>query len=125
MAKPEARAFYEEECATQNWSTRELERQIATLTYERLLLSKDKQGLLKDQRTTAEQYSAKDFVKDPYILEFLGLKDVPKLTENQLESALIEHLQEFMLELGKGFSFVGRQQRLTIDGDHFYTRRVA
>lgn len=120
VAKPEARAFYEEECATQNWSTRELERQITTLTYERLLLSKDKQGLLNDQRTTAEQYVPKDFVKDPYVLEFLGLKDVPQLTENQLESALIEHLQEFMLELGKGFSFVGRQQRLTIDGDHFY-----
>ena len=120
VAKPEARAFYEEECATQNWSTRELERQITTLTYERLLLSRDKQGALHDQRAAAEHYTPADFIKDPYVLEFLGLKDVPKLTESQLESGLIEHLQEFMLELGKGFSFVARQQRLTIDGDHFY-----
>jgi predicted nuclease of restriction endonuclease-like (RecB) superfamily len=124
VEKPEARAFYEQEAAEQNWSTRELERQITSLFYERALMSADKRRMLTHARTKAEKYEPKEFVKDPYVLEFLGLKESPTLNESQLETALLNHLQEFMLELGKGFAFVGRQQRITIDGDHFYTDLV-
>ncbi len=120
VEKAEARAFYESEAAEQNWSTRELERQINSLVYQRALMSRDKRSALNTMREGAETYAPADFVKDPYVLEFLGLKDAPELSESQLEGALLEHLQEFLLELGRGFSFVARQQRLTIDGDHFY-----
>lgn len=119
-----ARLFYEEECSQENWSTRELERQISTLTYERMLMSGNKDVALRENRETAKapskKYEPQDIIKDPYVLEFLGLQTVPHLTESELEDALITHLQRFMLELGKGFSFVGRQERLTLDGDHFY-----
>jgi predicted nuclease of restriction endonuclease-like (RecB) superfamily len=118
--KPEARAFYEQEAADQNWSTRELERQITSLYYERALMSTDKRPMLTEVRRQAEQYQPADFVRDPYVLEFLGLKEPPSLSESQLEGALLDHIQEFLLELGKGFSFVARQQRITLDGDHFY-----
>jgi predicted nuclease of restriction endonuclease-like (RecB) superfamily len=115
-----ARAFYESEAASQNWSTRELERQINSLFYERAALSMGKKQMLETARDSAEKYAPQDFIKDPFVLEFLGLKDVPALSEAQLESALLDHLQEFLLELGRGFSFVARQQRITLDGDHFY-----
>ena len=111
VEKPAAREWYESEAATQNWSTRELERQINSLLWERASLSTKKQTMLEKVRDTAEEYSPADFVKDPYVLEFLGLKATPELSESQLESALIEHLQEFLLELGRDFSFVARQQR--------------
>jgi len=124
VEKPEARAFYEQEAAEQNWSTRELERQITSFFYERTLMSADKRQMLTRARAKAEKYEPREFVKDPYVLEFLGLKESPALSESQLETALLDHLQEFMLELRKGFSFVGRQQRITIDGDHFYTDLV-
>jgi len=124
VEKPEARAFYEQEAAEQNWSTRELERQITSFFYERTLMSADKRQMLTQARAKAEKYEPREFVKDPYVLEFLGLKESPALSESQLETALLDHLQEFMLELGKGFAFVGRQQRITIDGDHFYTDLV-
>lgn len=120
VEKPAARAWYETEAATQNWSTRELERQINSLFWERAALSTQKAEMLATTRDTAEQYTPSDFVKDPYVLEFLGLKESPHLSESELESALLEHLQEFLLELGRGFSFVARQQRITLDGDHFY-----
>jgi predicted nuclease of restriction endonuclease-like (RecB) superfamily len=117
---PEARSFYEQEAAEQNWSTRELERQISSMLYERTALSTRKGQVMTRARSGAEKYAAQDFVKDPYVLEFLGLKQSPALSESQLETALLDHLQEFLLELGKGFSFVARQQRITIEGDHFY-----
>ena len=124
VEKDNARAFYEAEGAEGNWSTRELERQISTLAYERMLMSSDKKSVLKENRTEAikpaKKYEAKDLIKDPYVLEFLGLQDVPHLTESNLENSLITHIQRFMLELGKGFSFVGRQERITLDGDHFF-----
>jgi predicted nuclease of restriction endonuclease-like (RecB) superfamily len=122
--RPEARSFYEQEAAEQNWSTRELERQISSLLYERAALSKRKGQVISHARSGAEKYAAQDFVKDPYVLEFLGLKESPMLTEFQLETALLDHLQEFLLELGKGFSFVARQQRITLEGDHFYVDLV-
>ncbi len=120
----EACTFYEQEAAEQRWSTRELERQISSLLYERAALSTHKRQVLRRARSGAEKYAARDFVKDPYVLEFLGLKESPALSESQLEAALLDHLQEFLLELGKGFSFVARQQRITIEGDHFYVNLV-
>ena len=120
VEKPLAREFYEAEAAQHSWSTRELERQVNSLLYERLLMSSEKRAALDKVEASAEKYVAADCVKDPFVLEFLGLKDAPDLTESQLESALIEHLQEFLLELGDGFSFVARQKRISLDGDHFY-----
>lgn len=122
--KPEARAFYEEEATRGRWSTRELERQVNSLFFERAALSSSKQEMLASIEKSSESYSPQEFVKDPYVLEFLNLPQSPDYNEADLESALIAHLQEFLLELGRGFAFVGRQQRLTIDGDHFYVDLV-
>jgi predicted nuclease of restriction endonuclease-like (RecB) superfamily len=119
-----SRQFYLNEAVAASWSVRELERQISSLLFERLALSKNKAGVLKLAKKGHEVLHPSDLVKDPYVLEFLGLKQESLLYEKKLESALIEHLQDFLLELGKGFSFVGRQQRLTIDGDHFYVDLV-
>jgi len=118
--KPEARAFYEIEALDNNWSGRELERQINSLLYERLALSKDKKGLVRLAKKGQEIQKPLDVFKDPCVIEFLGLPESPQLVETELEQALIDNLQAFLLELGKGFAFVARQQRLTLDGDHFY-----
>ncbi len=118
--KPEARSFYEIEAIKNNWSARELERQINSLLYERLALSKDKKGLMRLATKGHEVQKPEDVFKDPVIMEFLGLPETPKLVETDLEQALINNLQSFLLELGKGFAFVARQERLTLDGDHFY-----
>lgn len=115
-----AREFYETETVAGNWSTRELERQINSFFFERTASATEKRQILERGRETGEKYVAQDFVKDPFVLEFLNLKDVPDLTESKIEQALLDHIQEFLLEMGKGFSFVARQQRITIDGDHFY-----
>ena len=117
---PQARSFYEIECARNHWSTRELERQINSLLFERLALSKDKKGLLQLAKKGQEIQKAEDIIKDPYVLEFVGLSEGYRLRETDLEDALIEHLKDFILELGKGFSFVARQKRITIGDDHFY-----
>ena len=118
--KPQARAFYEIEAIKNNWSARELERQKNSLLYERLALSRDKKGLM--QLATKGQIVQRpaDVFKDPVIMEFLGLPESPRVVETDLEQALINDLQSFLLELGKGFAFVARQERLTLDGDHFY-----
>ena len=116
----DARAFYEIEALKNHWSTRELERQINSLLYDRLALSKDKKGLMRLATKGQEIQQASDVFKDPVVMEFLGLPESPKLVETKLEQALIDHLQAFLLELGKGFAFVARQKRLTLDGDHFY-----
>ncbi len=118
--KPEARAFYEIEAIQNNWSARELERQICSLLYERLALSRDKKGLMRLATKGHEIQKPADIFKDPVVMEFLGLPESPKLVESELETALINNLQSFLLELGKGFAFVARQERLTLDGDHFY-----
>lgn len=118
--KPEARAFYEIESVENNWSSRELERQIGSLLYERLALSRDKKGLMKLARKGQEVQKPLDIFKDPVVIEFAGLPESPRLVETSLESALISNLQSFLLELGKGFAYVARQERLTLDGDHFY-----
>ena len=116
----EARAFYEIEAIQSNWSTRELERQINSLLYERLAMSKDKKGLMRLARKGQEIAKPDDVFKDPVVMEFLGLPESPRLQESDLEEALINNLQDFLLELGKGFAFVSRQERITLDGDHFY-----
>ena len=111
----------EEECIKFNWSTRQLERQITTLFYERLLSSKDKEKVSKEIFKLEPQIKkAEDIIKDPYVLEFLGLPENTNFLEKNLEQALIDHLQKFLLELGRGFSFVARQKRITFDGRHFY-----
>jgi len=120
VEKSAAREWYEAEAADQNWSTRQLERQINSLFWERAALSSGKNSIVTKARDSAEKYSPADFIKDPYVLDFLGLQASPELSESQMESALREHLQEFLLELGRGFSFVVRQQRISLDGDHFY-----
>ena len=118
--KPEARAFYEIEAIKNNWSARELERQTCSLLYERLALSRDKKGLMRLATKGQEVQKPIDIFKDPVVIEFVGLPESPKLVETELETALINNLQSFLLELGKGFAFVARQERLTLDGDHFY-----
>ena len=120
VALPEARAFYEIEAIQNRWSARELERQINSLLYDRLAASRDKKGLLRLARNGQEIAGPLDVFKDPLVLEFLKIPPAAKLVESELESALLSQLQAFLLELGKGFAFVARQQRLTLDGDHFY-----
>lgn len=116
----DARGFYEIESLQNNWSARELERQINSLLFERLAKSKDKQGLLRLVTKGQEITTPADIFKDPVVIEFLGLPESPRLVESDLETALIDNLQAFLLELGKGFAFVARQERITLDGDHFY-----
>ncbi len=120
VEKPYARSFYEIECVKNNWSARELERQKGSLLFERLALSKDKKGLMKLARKGQELKTYEDMIKDPYVLEFTGLSPQSKLYESNLEQALIDNLSRFLLELGKGFTFVGRQKRVSLEGDHFY-----
>jgi predicted nuclease of restriction endonuclease-like (RecB) superfamily len=122
--KPEARRFYEQECVRAQWSRRDLERQINSLYYERLLASRDKAGMLAEARRDADLLRPIDVLKDPYVLEFLDLPDVPRLRESQLEDAIITRLQQFLLELGRGFSFVARQQRLRFEDKDFYVDLV-
>jgi predicted nuclease of restriction endonuclease-like (RecB) superfamily len=115
-----ARAFYEIEAVQQSWSARELERQIDSLLFERLAKSRDKRGLMRLAAEGQSKVQAVDIFKDPTVIEFLGLPESPRLVESELEQALIDHLQKFLLELGSGFAFVARQQRITLEGDHFY-----
>jgi predicted nuclease of restriction endonuclease-like (RecB) superfamily len=116
------REFYLTECAECNWSVRQLERQINSFYYERLLATqKEGRESVKNEINTLEPKTDPDYIlKDPYILEFLDLKENKNYHESELEQALIDNLQKFLLELGKGFSFVARQKRITLDGDHFY-----
>lgn len=117
-----AREWYMNEAATQNWNTRALERQIGTLYYERLLASKDRQPLRDEaaEKLAEIQATPREFIRDPVMLEFLGLPGTGKLLESKLEHALIDNLQAFLLELGKGFAFVARQQRLSTETKDFY-----
>ena len=120
----QARAFYEIEAIQNNWGARELERQINSLLYERLALSKDKRGVMKLATKGQIIQKPADVFKEPVMIEFLGLPESHKLVESDLEQALLGNLQNFLLELGKGFAFVARQERLTLDGDHFYVDLV-
>ncbi len=115
-----ARNFYLEECAESGWSTRQLERQISTLYYERLLASQDKKRVRAEIESLVPRPEYEKILKDPYVLEFLDLKGQANWYEKDLEQALINSLQEFLLELGRGFSFVARQKRISFDDRHFY-----
>ncbi len=114
------RNFYLEECEKSNWSTRQLERQINSFYYQRLLSSQDKDNVRDEIHTLEKGIDAKDIIRDPYVLEFLGLEQTPNLYEKDIEQGLINHLQKFLLELGRGFSFVARQKRISFDGEHYY-----
>ena len=119
IENPDERRFYEIEATENNWSLRELQRQFDSSLYERLALSKDKKGVKSLAQKGQIIEKPEDVVKDPYVLEFLGLKELPQYSESELEQRLIDHLQTFLLELGKGFTFVGRQVRFTFDEQHF------
>jgi predicted nuclease of restriction endonuclease-like (RecB) superfamily len=121
---PLKRAFYEIECIKGNWSVRELKRQIGSLYFERSGLSRDKAKLSEMANAAAVQSAPKHVVRDPYIFEFLGLRPHEVLPESKLEAALIERLQNFLLELGHGFCFEGRQKRLLIGGEAFFVDLV-
>ena len=114
------RTFYTEECVKSAWSVRQLERQIHTMYYQRLLSSQDKLAVAAEIQTTEPKPEYEKIVKDPYVMEFLQIKPDTHVFESDLEQALINHLQQFLLELGRGFSFVARQKRFTLDGQNFY-----
>jgi len=120
VSNEKARTFYQTEATEQQWSTRTLERQINSFYYERLLASQDKKSVIAAASDKVVPLQPEDVIKDPYVLEFLQLKDVKGLHEKDLETALLDKLQSFLLELGKGFSFVARQKRFSADTDHFY-----
>jgi predicted nuclease of restriction endonuclease-like (RecB) superfamily len=119
ISNPDERHFYEIECAANNWSLKELQRQFDSSLFERLALSRDKEGIrrLAHQGQLIEKPS--DVIKDPYILEFLGLPEHHSYSETLLEQELFNKIEQFLLELGKGFTFVGRQVRFTFDEKHF------
>lgn len=113
------RHFYEIEAAKNDWSLSELKRQFNSSLYERLALSRDKEEVSKLAKEGQMIESPQDIVKDPYVLEFLGLPELVAYSESDLETHIIDNLQKFLLELGKGFTFVGRQVRFTFDEEHF------
>lgn len=120
----EKREFYIAEAIKNNWTSRQLERQVYSNLYERLLLSNDKESVLAVAKNEKLPSDAKEIIKDPMFLEFLGLKRETSYYERDLENAIITHLQEFLLELGNGFSFVSRQKRIHLDGDEFFVDLV-
>lgn len=120
----EQREFYIAETVKNNWSSRQLERQVYSNLYERLLVSNNKEDVLAVARNEKQPSDAKEIIKDPMYLEFLGLKREASYYEKDLEQAIITHLQEFLLELDNGFSFVARQKRIHIDGDEFFVDLV-
>ena len=119
ISKPEERSFYETEAARNGWNVRTLQRQYASSLYERLLLSTDKEKVVQLAKEGQVVSKPEDIVKDPYILEFLGIPEKAEYSETELETRIINHLQEFIMELGKGFTFVARQKRFTFDEDSF------
>ena len=117
---PDERSFYEIESRQSNWNVRELKRQKASSLYERLALSRDKAGIKRLAREGQLITKPEDLFKEPLVLEFLGLDEQARYSESDLETALISHLEKFLLELGKGFLFEARQKRFTFDGDHYF-----
>ena len=120
VENPQARSFYEIECARQQWSVRQLQRQVGSSLYERLALSRDKDEVMRLAKEGQVIEKPADIIKDPLVLEFVGLKPDATYSETQLESAIIDKLQNFLLEMGKGFLFEARQKRFTFEEDHFY-----
>jgi predicted nuclease of restriction endonuclease-like (RecB) superfamily len=124
IENPDERRFYEIEAVAGNWSVRELERQIASSLYERLALSRNKKEIRRLSQKGQTVEKATDIIKNPLVLEFLGLEEKPGYNENDLETAIIDKIERFLLELGKGFLFEARQKRFTFDNDHFYVDLV-
>lgn len=120
----QARLWYMNEAAQGVWSTRQLDRQISTLYYERLLASRDKDPVIAEAKEKMSQVKPEQFIHDPFVLEFLNLKDYPALHETDIEQSLIDHLEHFLLELGRGFCFVARQKRMRYDDDDFFVDLV-
>ncbi|HIG93223.1 TPA: DUF1016 domain-containing protein [Candidatus Woesearchaeota archaeon] len=120
LEEKRARDFYTIESEKERWSVRELERQINSMLFERIALSKEKKKVIELSKKGQVVEKPQDLVKDPYILEFLGLEELPHYSETDLEERLIANLKHFLLELGKGFAFVARQQRITLEDEHFY-----
>ncbi|MEG0236049.1 MAG: PDDEXK nuclease domain-containing protein [Cetobacterium sp.] len=118
------RNFYEIEAINNNWSLRELKRQMNTALYERLILSRDKEEVKALSTKGQIIEKPKDIIKDPYVLEFLGLEEISNYSENTLETTIINHIEKFIMELGKGFLFQGRQVRFTFDEEHFFVDLV-
>lgn len=121
---PAARAWYMNEAATGHWSTRQLARQISVFYYERLLASRRKAPVRREASEKLAALEPEQFIRDPYVLEFLDLKDYPALRESRIEQAIIDNLQTFLLELGKGFAFVARQRRMRFEDEDFYVDLV-
>lgn len=127
ISDPDRRSFYEKECERSGWSVRELKRQIRISLFERLLLSDGNTNREKvyELATKGQEITVpEDIVKDPYVFEFLGVPDNRPLYENDLEEALIRQIEDFLLELGRGFMFVGAQQRITLNNIHYYVDMV-
>lgn len=120
----QARLWYMNEAAEQTWSSRQLDRQISVLYYERLLNSTDTLSVRKEAENNLAQLAPQEFIHDPYVLEFLNLKNYPALHETDIEKSLINNLQSFLLELGKGFCFVARQKLMRYDNEDFYVDLV-
>ena len=120
IKEEDKRNFYMHECINSNWDVRELQRQRTTLLYERIANLKDKDKLFELSNEGHNIYENKDIIKDPFVLEFLDIKENTEYLENDLEKNILNHLKEFLLELGKGFTFVGNQVRITIDTNHYY-----
>ncbi len=118
------RKFYERQCIKERWSVRELKRQKNAMLFERIALSKDKKGILKISKKGQSIKKATDIIKEPYVLEFLGIPEDYRYSEKELEQKIIDNLQMFLLELGKGFTFVKRQFRITLNNHHFYADLV-
>ena len=127
ISDQDRRSFYEKEAIASNWSVREMKRQIASSLYERLLLSQgqeNKEIVLDLAMKGNEITSPADIIKDPYVFEFLGIPENTPVMEDELERALVQQLEKFLLEIGKGFMFVGTQQRVTLNNTHYYVDMV-
>ncbi|HEX3478260.1 MAG TPA: PDDEXK nuclease domain-containing protein [Kofleriaceae bacterium] len=124
VSSDEARAFYEIEATRECWSVRQLERQIGAQLFERLTKNRNPEQIRQLARRGQEVAAPADVIKDPFVLEFLDVSEPAALHERDLEQAIIDRLEAFLLEMGKGFCFVGRQKRLTVEGDHFYVDLV-
>jgi len=127
ISDKDRRSFYEKECARSGWSVRELKRQVSTSLYERLLLTDgnvNKEKVYELATLGQELATPEDIVKDPYVFEFLGIPENKSVHESELEKALVRQIEDFMLELGRGFMFVGTQQRVTLNNTHYYVDMV-
>ena len=127
ISDADKRSFYEKEAVNSGWSVREMKRQIATSLYERLLLSDgktNKETVLALAQHGIEMTTPSDIIKDPYVFEFLGIPETKPVMENELEKALVGQIEKFLLELGRGFMFVGTQQRVTLNNNHYYVDMV-